>query len=106
MTSPPVTVVVLPAELDLQTCDRARAELRAAARPGAAVIGDMTRTTFCDSTGVTALISASREIAESGSELRLAVTGPAVLRVLNVTGADQVLHVFASLDAAMPAGSA
>lgn len=102
MSSSPWAVVTFPAELDLRNCEQVRAELVGLAEPGGGVIGDMTRTTFCDSAAVAALIMANRDLAAARSELRLAVTGQAVLRIFSVTGADQVLRVFASLDGARP----
>jgi anti-anti-sigma factor len=48
-----VPVVIAPQEIDITNADRLRAALlQAAARPGAALVVDMTRTRFCDSAGL------------------------------------------------------
>lgn len=104
MSSSPWAVVILPAELDLRNCAQARAELIAAAKPGSGVIADMTAVTFCDSAAVAALIGANSDITAAGGELRLVITETAVLRIFNVTGADQVMRVFGSLDDARQSG--
>ena len=57
-------------------------------------------TTFIDSAGVTALVRASRRAAASGATVRLAVTAPPVLRVLNLVGIDQLIEVHPSVTAA------
>ena len=60
---------------------------------------DMTRTTFCDSAGVHAVITAYRQAAETGTQLRLAVI--AVQRVFTVIGADQLMPIYRALEAAL-----
>jgi len=57
----------------------------------------MSRTRFCDSSAVAALIRASKAIAAAGAQLRLIVTAPAVQRVLRLTGADTILSVHTSI---------
>jgi anti-anti-sigma factor len=52
-----VPVVIAPEEIDITNAGQLRAALlRAAARPAAALVADMTRTRFCDSAGLHALI--------------------------------------------------
>jgi len=70
-----------------------------AGAPG--LIVDLTATTFLDSAGVTALVRASRRASASGAALRLAVTAPAVLRVLSLVGIDQLIPVYPSVVTAL-----
>jgi anti-anti-sigma regulatory factor len=65
------------------------------------VIADMTRTAFCDSSGIRQLLVANDKAAEVGAELRFVIESCAVLRVLQVMGVDGVLKIFPSLDDAL-----
>jgi anti-sigma B factor antagonist len=95
-------IVTLPEEIDIANAQRYGDELRAAFKPGVAVvIGDMSRTTFCDSTGIRHLLRASDKAADSGAELRLVIESSGVLRVLATTGVDQLLSIYPSMSAAL-----
>jgi anti-anti-sigma factor len=55
---------------------------------------DMTATTFCDSAGIHAL-SRTHELATgNGSELRLALGDSPAVRIIQLTGLDQVVPVY------------
>ena len=93
-----VAVVTLPVEIDVTNADMVREELLAVVNHGAALlIADMSKTTFCDSAGVSALVRAFRRAATSGSALRLVVSTPAVQRVLSITGVDRLVDMFPSV---------
>jgi anti-sigma B factor antagonist len=103
-----VAVMTLPAEIDITNADMVREGLLSIVNQGAVLlIADMSKTTFCDSAGVSALVRASRRAAASSSELRLVVSTPAVQRVLSITGVDRLLDVFPSVAASLagPAGT-
>ena len=52
-----VSVVTLPAEIDVTNADATREELLAVLNQGAAMlVADMSKTVFCDSSGVSALV--------------------------------------------------
>jgi anti-sigma B factor antagonist len=94
-------IIRLPGEIDLTRSDAVRETLLAALNQAAlALIVDMTGTTFCDSSGITALVRAARRAAATGATIRLAVTAPPVLRVLNLVGIDRLLEIYPSVDAA------
>ena len=57
-------------------------------------------TTFCDSSGVTAIATAQRKEAAHSGQLRVASESAQVLRVLELTGLDRIVAVFASRDEA------
>jgi anti-sigma B factor antagonist len=88
-------VVTMPAEIDVTNSASVDTVLAGVAAQHPDVItADMTSTVFCDSSGIHALARAHRRAASNGGELRLAVgTSPAV-RVLQLTGLDQVLAVY------------
>ncbi len=96
-------VVTLPREIDLVNASQVHDALTLARESGTAVVvADATETTFCDCAGVRALVCAHRQAAAAGTDLRVAApAGPAVRRVLELTGADQVLHTYPSLPAAL-----
>jgi anti-anti-sigma factor len=91
-------VVTAVGEIDLTNAEGLRDALLGALNAGAlGLVVDLTATTFLDSAGVTALVRASRRAAASEATLRLAVTTPAVLRVLNLVGIDRMLEVHPSV---------
>jgi len=69
---------------------------------------DMTRTRFCDSAGLGALVQAHKRAQAEGGELRLVIPASAiVLRVFALTGIDRVIPNFPSLyEAVEPAPAA
>ncbi|HEX3921331.1 MAG TPA: STAS domain-containing protein [Streptosporangiaceae bacterium] len=96
----PHAVITMPAEIDLTNADQVCQALLAAVSPGVAVLViDMSRTTFCDSAGVHAVISAYRHAATTGTQLRLVAT--TVLRIFTIIGADEVIPLYPTLDEAL-----
>ena len=97
-----VPVVTVPEEVDLTNAPGLRAALLEAAADGSpALVVDMTRTRFCDSAGLRVLVDAHKRAVAEGGAVVLAVPAAAVLRVLEITGIDQVIPSFASLDEAV-----
>jgi anti-sigma B factor antagonist len=96
-------VVVLAAEIDVTNSDEAYRQLAAALAQGApVVIADMTSTTFCDSSGVHAIMRAHEQATAQDVVLRVAVSpGGSVRRVLQLTGAVMVVPVFSTVQDAM-----
>ncbi len=112
-----VPVVTAPEEIDLANAAGLRAALLEAAlletalletalpekaEPGRAmVVVDMSRTRFCDSAGLNALVGAARQARAGGGEVRLVVVGEAVARIVALTGVDRVIPIYASLEDAL-----
>jgi len=97
-----VAVVTLPAEIDMTNADTVQDELLAALSQGAVLlIADMSQTSFCDSSGVSAMVRVFRRAAAGGSELRMVVRTPAVQRVLSITGVDRLVDVYPSVAASL-----
>ncbi len=96
-------VVVLPAEIDVTNCELAFGLLAAALAPGVPlVIADLTATSFCDTSGVRALVKAHEQAGARGAQLRLAIApGGSVRRVLELTGLGRRLNVYPGLDEAI-----
>jgi anti-sigma B factor antagonist len=101
-----VPVVVTPEEIDITNADGLRAALLEAAAygpgPGRLVV-DMSRTQFCDTAGIHALVAAHKRAEAGRGEVRLVITGAAVLRIFAITGLDSVIPHFASLEDALAA---
>jgi anti-anti-sigma factor len=94
--------VAVSGEIDVTNADRLRNALLAVLDAGArGLVVDMTGTTFLDSAGVTALVRTSRRASATDTTLRLAVTAPSVLRVLDLVGLDRVIGVYPSVSAAV-----
>ena len=99
-----MTVVTLPAEIDVSNAQRLGEELQTAFDSGGTtVIADMTATAFCDSGGIRTLVQAAKLGAANGAELRV-VPSVRVLRVMTVMGLDCWLKIYPSLDEALAAG--
>src|SRR5215467_7534315 len=96
-----MTVVTLPAEIDVGNAHRLGEDLQAAFASGATtVVADMRATEFCDSGGIRALVLAARRGAADGAELRV-VPSARVLRVMTVMGLDCWLKLYPSLNEAL-----
>ena len=95
-------VVRLPAEIDLTGSDAVREALLAVLNQAAlALIVDMTGTTFCDSSGITALVRAARRATATGATIRLVVTAQPVLRVLSLVGIDRLIDIYPDTSVAL-----
>ena len=97
-----VPVVAALEEIDITSADDLRtAMLDAAARGHGTFVVDMSRTRFCDSSGLHALVAAHRRAQAEDGEVLLVIPDAAVLRVFAITGMNQVIPNFASLDEAL-----
>jgi anti-sigma B factor antagonist len=99
-----VAVVMLPVEIDVANSDQVREDLLTVLNRGpATLIVDMTRTTFCDSAGVNAIVRAHKRAEACGAGMRLVVSAPTVQRVLAITGVDRLIETCLSVAAALAA---
>ena len=101
-----VPVVVTPEEIEITNADGLRAALAEAGGlgPGGFVV-DMSRTWFCDTAGIHALVGAHKRVGAGRGGVRLVITGAAVARIFAITGLDNVIPQFASLNDALAATS-
>jgi anti-sigma B factor antagonist len=98
----PAVVVTLPDVIDFLNADSVSERLAAAIVPdGDVVVADLTVTVFCDCAGVRSLLLACRTASAANVELRLVVRARAVLRILELLGAD--LPVYPDLGMAQAA---
>jgi anti-anti-sigma factor len=100
-------VVALPVYIDITNAEgvgNRLAEAAVSARGSGVVVADLGGTRFCDVAGVRHLLTAGRRAAVSGVDLRLAAACGPVLRLLRLTGADQLMRVYPSVPAALADG--
>ena len=97
-----VPVVAAPEEIDITNAAALRTALLDAADRGAATfVVDLTRTQFCDTAGLHALVSARKRAQAEGGEVVLVMPGVAVQRIFAITGLDHVFPTFTSLEEAL-----
>jgi anti-sigma B factor antagonist len=97
-----VPVVTAPDELDIINAPQLEPALAAASAQGhGRFVVDMSRTRFCDSSGLHVLLAAHKRARAGGGGLILAISGQAVLRLFEITGADSVVPCFTSLEEAL-----
>jgi anti-sigma B factor antagonist len=95
---------MLPVEIDIANAGQVREDLLTVLNRGpATLIVDMTRTTFCDSAGVNAIVRAYQRAEACGARMRLVVNAPTVRRVLAITGVDRLVGTCPSVAAALAA---
>jgi anti-sigma B factor antagonist len=80
------TVLAPSGELDLVALPELRARLRPAIRPGATVVLDLQDVTFMDSSALSVVLTADRQLRATGGCLRLVNVADEVLRVLRICG--------------------
>jgi anti-anti-sigma factor len=97
-----VPVVAAPGEIDITNAEALRsALLKAAAIGDGRLVVDMTRTQFCDSSGLHTLIAAHKRAQSEGREVLLVIPSTTVLRVFALTGIDHVIPNFTTLAEAL-----
>jgi anti-sigma B factor antagonist len=97
-----VPVVAAPEEIDITNAPDLRSALLEAAAGGhSRLVADMTRTRFCDSSGLHALLAAHKRAQADSGELLLVIPSTAVLRVFAITGIDRMVPTFTSLNDAL-----
>jgi anti-sigma B factor antagonist len=102
-----VPVAAAPEEIDITNAQELRAVLLEAAAHGhGTVVADLTRTRFCDSSGLHTLLAAHKRAQAEGGELLLVIPSPAVLRVFAITSVNRMIPTFTSLEEALARTSA
>ena len=98
-------VVTLPEHIGAADSGPIREQLLDLINRGTAVlIADMTGTVLCEPGGADALLRACQRPSVSGGQLRVAVTAPAVRRILDASGLDRLVPVYPSVPAAIAGG--
>ncbi len=101
-----VVIVTVAGEIDLSTAPDLHAALTVALRDAGAggCVADLTAVTFLGSPGLTALLNATQEAEQRREPLRIVVdSNRPVIRPIEITGLDQVLRLYHSVDEALHA---
>jgi anti-sigma B factor antagonist len=85
--------VAVAGEVDAETAPQLRDALLAALADAEAVVVDLDSVTFMDSSGLSALLVAHRAAEASGGTLRLRDVPGRVMKLLTITGLDELLTV-------------
>ena len=100
VTGPGATqILTVQGELDLASADglylRAQAAINRHAR---LLLLDLTGVSFCDARGLSAFVRIANDADAAGCRYGLIAPRPNVARILRITGLDNRLHVFTSVD--------
>ena len=92
--NPGVPVLAVRGEIDVASAPEFHASLSDLIGQGSEIVMvDLSEVSFIDSSGLGALVGAEKEMRGAGHELRLVVTQPQIMRLLELTGLDQVFTV-------------
>ncbi|MCG8968724.1 MULTISPECIES: STAS domain-containing protein [Streptomyces] len=90
-------------DLDYETAGRLRELLPGLTlRPGQRLVLDLAGLTFCDSSGITALIVVRNHAQAAQADVALAAVPDHTLRVLRIVGLDQIFALLPDSPAAQP----
>ncbi|MGW3208903.1 STAS domain-containing protein [Streptomyces sp. NPDC001135] len=93
-------------EMDYMAGASLRGRLDLLIAEGGRLVVDLSGVSFCDSAGLNVLLGVRRVAEERGAVLVLACVAAPLRRILEMTGADQVLRVFDTVtDAEVALGS-
>jgi anti-sigma B factor antagonist len=96
-----VPVLVTPEEIDITNADGLRAALLDCYEHGhGRLVVDMGRTRFCDTAGLHALVDAHKRALAQGGQMRLVISDAVIQRIFAITGLDQVIPTFTTLQEA------
>jgi anti-sigma B factor antagonist len=91
-------VLAVAGEVDLNTAPQLKERINGLITQGHSnLVVDLEGVEFMDSTGLSALVSGLMRTSESGGGMAVVCTRPQVLRLLALTGLDQVLKVHGSV---------
>ncbi len=95
-------VVVVAGEIDVYTSPLLQERLVEVLRDGiSSIVLDLSAVTFLDSTGLGVLITCLKRCRSAEGDLVLVTAQPNVLKVLEITGLNDVFHVHDSVDDAI-----
>ena len=95
--------LVLPVfgDIDAANADALHEQLLSLYEGGRAFgIVDMSDVTFMDSTGLSALLAARRQLLGANCDMRLVITRPNLHKLFEITGLTEVFDIFPSVEAA------
>jgi anti-sigma B factor antagonist len=88
------TVVQVGGDLDVYTAPRLRESLAEVVADGGRVVLDLSEVHFIDSTALGVLVNTLQQTQSAGSELRLVVDDPYLLKIFRITGFDGLFSIY------------
>jgi anti-sigma B factor antagonist len=95
-------IVAVEGEIHVSTAPEFSTRLSAAVEGGrTAVVLDLTGVMFIDSTGLSVLLTALRQITRAGGQMAVVCSNPTVLRLFEITRMDTTFEIHAELEPAL-----
>jgi anti-sigma B factor antagonist len=96
------TIVRAEGELDLHTAPTLQAEIDSVLeqQPGLIVV-DLSKVDFMDSTGLSVIVATVAAMRQQGGEVRVVTGADKITKVFTLTGVDQQVGLFGSLEEAL-----
>jgi anti-sigma B factor antagonist len=91
----------LSGEVDLANGSDLRAHFKAVAQNDGNLIVDMSELRYIDSTGIKTVVDAHSTFKQTKRRMVRAAVPPTIQKILNITGVDRLVPVFASIEAAL-----
>ena len=96
------TVIAVAGEIHVSTAPEFSGILGATVEGGrTSLVLDLTDVTFIDSTGLSVLLSALRQVTRAGGRLALVCSNPTVLRLFEITRLDSTFDIYPRLATAL-----
>jgi anti-sigma B factor antagonist len=99
--TPEATILRPSGEMDLGTVAIFRDALTAATVRGRSIVVDMTGIEYMDSSGIHALLAHGESCKQCGGLLVLVAPNPSVQKIIEITGLDEAMPVFGSVEVAL-----
>jgi anti-sigma B factor antagonist len=97
-----VTILAAEGEIHVSTAPKLSARLNAVVDGGrTALVLDLTGVMFIDSTGLSVLLTALRQITRAGGRMAVVCSNPTVLRLFEITRLDTTFDIHAELEPAL-----
>jgi anti-sigma B factor antagonist len=98
------TIVAVEGEIHVSTAPEFSAMLSAIVDGGpTSLVLDLTGVMFIDSTGLSVLLSALRQVTHAGGQMAVVCSNPTVLRLFEITRLDTTFDIHAALEPALAA---
>ncbi len=96
------TIVAVEGEIHVSTAPEFSAMLSAIVNGGpTSLVLDLTGVMFIDSTGLSVLLSALRQVTHAGGQMAVVCSNPTVLRLFEITRLDTTFDIHAELEPAL-----
>lgn len=96
-----IVILAVLGEVDIATIPELESKIDSLQDPDYGLIIDLTATEFMDSTGIRLLMAAHEKYREQGREMKVAINGGSIGRLLDVTGVLAHLDTYQTVDEAL-----